>query len=59
MFSGFIWMLSRMDKKFESNSSELKEIKKEISDIGSRMSRLEGSFSERGYWESRDKKIGE
>lgn len=48
MFGGFFWLVSRID-----------EIHKDLRNIDSRLSRLEGGFTERGYWESRDKKIGE
>ena len=70
MFGGFFWMINRMDKTCASLRNELKaditEIQQQINiihtdlrNIDSRMSRLEGGFTERGYWESRDKKIGE
>lgn len=39
--------------------NDISEVHKDLRNIDSRMSRLEGGFTERGYWESRDKKIGE
>lgn len=48
MLAGFGWMILRFDK-----------LNDKIQNIDSRLSRLEGKFDERGYWESREKKIGE
>jgi len=59
MFGGFFWMISRMDKIRDELKNDILEIHKDLRNIDSRMSRLEGGFTERGYWESRDKKIGE
>lgn len=59
MFGGFFWIISRMDKIHSQLKSDIHEIQKDLRNIDSRLSRLEGGFTERGYWESRDKKIGE
>lgn len=50
----------RTELKVDINSikSVIQDIHKDLRSIDSRMSRLEGGFTERGYWESRDKKIG-
>lgn len=42
----FGWMISRMDKMKDSLSLDIRGIE-------SRLSRIEGRFEERGYWESR------
>lgn len=55
MFCGFAWIINRMDKL----QAQIHEIHQDLRNIDSRMSRLEGGFTERGYWESRDKKIGD
>jgi hypothetical protein len=59
MIGGFAWMIIRMDKKFDKIDEKFERIQKTLEDLNNRMSRLEGRFEERGYWESRDKKIGE
>jgi len=54
-------MLRRAAKKdlvgakndIESIKEDLKEIKQDVKSIDQRLSRLEGSFSERGQWEGR------
>jgi hypothetical protein len=53
------WFITRMDKKFESIDkrfdtmfSELKEIRKDIQNLDSRVSRIEGQLSPR-FWETK------
>lgn len=58
MMTGFIWIINRIDKLRHESQKDINEIKKELSRIDSRLSRLAGSFYERGYWESRNKTIG-
>lgn len=41
--AGFSWLIHQNSK-----------IKEEISSVKERLSRLEGRFEERGYWESRE-----
>lgn len=48
------WVYSRIDKKLDELKDEIKEVKKDISSIKDRLTRLEGRFDERGYWESRE-----
>lgn len=52
MLGGFVWILSRMDRKFE-------DIQRDIRMIDNRLSRIEGRFEERGYWESRQTGSGD
>jgi hypothetical protein len=52
MLSGFLWIVSRSDKKFDKLEERLNRLEQKIS-------RLEGRFEERGHWEAHDKKIGE
>lgn len=66
MIGGFGWMIVRMDRKFDRIDTKfdniqttLNEINKDLRHIDVRLSRLEGGFTERGYWESREKKVGE
>lgn len=59
MIGGFFWLVGRMYKGLNSLNVKIDEIHKDLRNIDSRLSRLEGGFTERGYWESRDKKIGE
>jgi hypothetical protein len=58
------WTYARIDKKFElvdkkfeqlTNKmvSEFEEVKKALHSLDMRLTRLEGRFDERGYWESR------
>lgn len=61
------WAWSRLDKKFDAQDKKfdiqdkkfdtlienITDIKKDIRSIDSRLSRLEGRFEERTYWESR------
>jgi len=49
ILGGIFWIITRMDKGF-------KDVNDKINKIDSRLSRLEGKFDERGYWESRDEK---
>lgn len=48
-----------IDRKFELLMQELKAIREDIHKLDVRLTRLEGRFDERGYWESREwKKTG-
>lgn len=49
----FVFLRSTAKKGFEELKTEILEIKKDVKNIDSRLSRLEGSFDERGKWESR------
>lgn len=53
MTLAIIWFFTKDIK------GELKEINKSLHFLDMRLIKLEGRFEERGYWESRDKKIGE
>ena len=46
MITGFIWIISHMDRKFD-------DVQRDLRNIDSRLSKMEGRFEERGYWESR------
>lgn len=46
-------------KNFAEIKDEIKDIKKQLQNLDMRLTRLEGRFEERGYWESRNKKVGE
>lgn len=46
MITGFIWVISRMDRKFD-------DVLRDLRSIDSRLSKMEGRIEERGYWESR------
>lgn len=48
------WVYNRIEKKFETVFQELKGIREGIHQLDMRLSRLEGRFDERGYWESRE-----
>lgn len=59
-----VWLLtSYRFKKIEEKMKKIEEILTEIkitnNSMDRRLTRLEGRFEERGYWESRDKRIGE
>lgn len=43
-----------MEKKFDMVFQELKSIRDDIHQIDKRLTKLEGRFDERGYWESRE-----
>ena len=43
----------KVDKQFEKMYDVINEIKKDTYRIEMRITRLEGQFDERGYWESR------
>ena len=54
------WVYARIDKRFEHIDTkfdkvygEFGEIKKTLHSLEMRLTRLEGRFDERGYWESR------
>jgi hypothetical protein len=51
------WTFNRIDKKIDklncNMDDEFTEVKKMIHSIDMRLTRLEGRFDERGYWESR------
>jgi hypothetical protein len=59
MIGGFGWLISRMDKNHKDLKNDIDNIHRDLRSLDSRMSRLEGGFSERGYWESRGKRLGE
>lgn len=46
VFAGFGWMISHFDTKID-------EVRNDLRLIDNRLSRLEGRFEERGYWESK------
>lgn len=48
------WIYLRLDKRFEKVFEELKSIRGDIHQLDMRLTRLEGRFDERGYWESRE-----
>lgn len=50
-FMGWIYN-HQIDKKMDDLKDEIKEMKKEISSVKDRLTRLEGRFDEREYWES-------
>lgn len=52
-----VWVMT--NKQFKKIHEDLNSIKQDVKNIDSRLTRLEGRFEERGYWESRDKKLGE
>ena len=58
LFGLMAWVYNRIDKKFEALSTdvkhEFKSVKDALHQIDMRLTRLEGRFDERGYWESRD-----
>ena len=41
-------------QEFDKVYQEIKDVKKDTSRINERLTRLEGRFDERGYWESRE-----
>lgn len=49
----------RINKEINDLKEENKIISKYLYNIDQRLNRLEGRFEERGYWESRTKRIGE
>lgn len=57
MLSLLSWTYSRVDKKIDKLTShmdgEFAEVKKSLHSLDMRLTRLEGRFDERGYWESR------
>lgn len=59
MAAGFGWIITRMDKKFERVDDKFAKVDDKLGRIEDRLSRLEGAFFERGYWESRGKRLGE
>lgn len=48
-----------VEERFKEIDFTLKSINQTLISLDNRLTRLEGRFDERGYWESRDKKIGE
>ena len=52
-----VWLLTSY--RFKKIEEILTEIKITNNSMDHRLTRLEGRFEERGYWESRDKRIGE
>lgn len=58
IIGGFLWWVkSHLDKKFDyrcdSIEKKIDEIQKDVKSIDQRLTKLEGRFEERGYWESR------
>lgn len=43
----------RISKELNEIKTDIKEVKTEVSQYKDRMTKLEGRFEERGYWESR------
>lgn len=48
------WVYNRMDKRFDSVDRELDLTRSDIHNLDMRLSKLEGRFEERGYWEARE-----
>ena len=51
--------MESIDKKLDLMIIDINQIKRDINSIDCRLSRLEGAFYERGYWESRKTGIEE
>lgn len=55
------WVYARIEKKLEGGFAEIKEelrlMRQDIHQLDMRLTRLEGRFDERGYWESQIKII--
>lgn len=49
----YIFLRFAASKDVKEVKEELKEIKADLKSIDQRLTRLEGRFDERGYWESR------
>lgn len=49
----------KLNIKIDTLKDEFKISNRYLYNIDQRLNRLEGRFEERGYWESRNKKIGE
>lgn len=47
------YSVGKISEKIENMQNDIKEIKSDIKSLDKRLSRLEGAFYERGYWESR------
>ena len=47
------WTYSKLEKKFVKVEDDFKEVKQILHSLDMRLTRLEGRFDERGYWESR------
>ena len=52
---GFFYM--RIDKKSDKIIDRIENVDQSINSLNMRLTRLEGRFEERGYWESRAKII--
>lgn len=50
-----VWFMTH--KQFSQIKDDLKSIKDDVKSLDMRLTRLEGRFDERGYWESRREKI--
>ena len=52
------WMISHFDKKIDDVRtglhSDINNIREDIKRLDCRLSRMEGRYEERGYWESRN-----
>lgn len=48
------WVYGRLDKRFNDVMQELKSLRHDVHNLDMRLTRLEGRFDERGYWESRE-----
>lgn len=45
------WVYSRIDKRFDSIMNELKEMRKDIQSLDTRVSRIEGFLAGPTHWE--------
>ena len=48
------WIYNQMNRRFDSLEKDLDKMGTDITSIKDRLSRLEGRFDERGYWEARE-----
>lgn len=48
-----IFVIGKISQKIDTISNDINQLKRDVGSIESRLSRLEGAFNERGYWESR------
>lgn len=49
----YIFIRIAARKEVQELKEEFKEVKRDLKSIDQRLTRLEGRFEERGYWESR------
>jgi hypothetical protein len=47
------WVYSRLEKQFDAVNKKLEDVRTVLHSLDMRLTRLEGRFDERGYWESR------